>query len=1189
MRLPPATLISYIFQFHRSKRPNLGGRCKDFMLLRRLLCVLVLLGAPLPLYSETPNPKFLNTHLVFEENRGQASSPVRFLSRGNGHSFLLLDTEAVLTFADPSLKVRMKLIGQNSQSRIEGVGPQRSVTNYFSGNDSAQWITGVPHFARVRYKEVYAGIDVVYYGSERELEYDFEVKPFADPSTISIEFQGTQNVGISPEGDLVLNTSGGEIRHRRPVAYQLRDNSKQPVEARFVLYDGRVGFELGSYDRALPLTIDPTLVWSSYLGGTGDDQGNDVTVDSSGNVYIVGYTQTVTPTDGTEPPPVITLQPEEGKSFEAFITKLDPSGAILFKTYFGGTGVDEAHSVALDAVGNIYVTGYTTSTDFPTVNPFQANMAGVQDAYVLKMNSSGDVIQFASYLGGSRSDRGYGIDVDGFGNAFIVGDTTSNTNFPVTSNAFQSRFGGGLGDAFITKITPANTVGFSTYFGGIGWDRSYDVELDSEGNIVLVGFTTSGFPTTSNALYRTFRGGSYDGFVAKMNNAGTSLVFSTYFGGNGDDEVVRLALDQNNNIHFTGYTTSQDFPLKNPAQIFQAGAFDAFVVKLHSDGQDADFSTYIGGEDTEGGVSIAVDNAGFVYVAGFTNSIQFYAINAIGGFLRGLRDGFLLKIAPDASFVVYSTYIGGFGLEGATAVAVDSAGNAYVTGYTSSTDFPVVTNAFQPAKAGSQDAFIIKVNADDVKASEGYSFPAGGGVRTATAGQTSAPIFGYVAVDVASGAAPSGLEIIDLRAQGTLINEVTIPMPPLGLVGRLYVATSVAGSTAVTMVNPNNEDTRVDFYFTPKGGETNLFGNFTLPAHVQTAGFLNGPPWNLPTDLVGTLTYTAEKPVSAIGLLVSTGSSPANVYQPIINPYSANTQQVVIPQFVDGLGWTTSFYLINPTENTITGEIRLFKSIDAASPGVPADLSTDLGVASVFSYSIEPRGVFTLSSRGETGDLGVGFAMVVPTDGSNAPLAYDTISFTGTGTGIMTTTIEGVNAGSNFKAYVETSGKYPDDDLAATSAIALANSSDSPATVALSLIGFDGTNSGLTATLTIPPKGHVSRFLATIPGFENLPSPYAGVLRVTTSQPGVAFAGFRARYNEQRQFLVTATGPLKDVTVSPGVPNAPNPVIFPHLVDGGGYATQIIVINGASGGAAAGTIRYLNPSGNPLNIAIAPE
>ena len=1156
------------------------------MLLRRLLCVLILVGAPLPLYSETPNPKYLNAPLVFEENRGQAPSSVRFLSRGNGHSFLLSDTEAVLAFADPTSKVRMKLIGQKSQSRIEGVERQRSVTNYFNGNDSAKWITDVAHFAKVRYKEVYSGIDIVYYGSERQLEYDFELKPFADPSAITIDFQGVTNISVSPEGDLVLFTPGGEIRHRRPIAYQLRKTDQEPVEARFVLNNGRVGFELGSYDPALPLTIDPKLVWSSYLGGTGDDQGNDVTVDSAGYVYIAGYTSTVTPAEPPDPPPTPTLQPEEGKGFEAFVTKLDPAGTIVFKTYFGGSGTDEAQSIAVDSVGTIYVTGNTTSTNFPTVNPFQANLGnagGVQDAYVLKLNSTGDVIQFSSYLGGSAGDRGYGIDVDGFGNAFIVGDTLSKTNFPVV-NAFQAGFGGGLGDAFITKITPANTVSFSTYLGGAGWDKGYDIKVDSEGNIVLAGMTTSGFPTTANALFRTFRGGSYDGFITKMNNAGTSLIFSTYFGGSGDDEAVRLALDQSNNIHFTGYTASRDFPLKNPAQVFEAGAFDAFLVKMHPDGRDVDFSTYIGAEDTEGGVSVAVDSAGFIYVTGFTNSLQFYAINAVGGFLRGLRDAFLLKIAPDASFLVYSTYLGGFGLEGATSVAVDSAGNAYVTGYTSSFDFPVASNAFQSTKAGGQDAFIIKLNADDVKAVEGFAFPTGGGVRTSTEGQTASPIFGYVAVDVAAGAVPSGLAIIDLRASNTLINEVTIPAPRIEPVGRLYMATSAAGGTAVTMVNPGDEDTRVDFYFTPKGGETNLFGNFTLPAHAQTSGFLTGAPWNFASDLVGTLTYTAEKPVAAIALLVSTGQTPVNVYQPIINPYAANSQQVIIPQFVDGAGWTTTFYLVNPTENTITGEIRLYKSSDdPTAPGVPADVSTDQGLGSVFPYSIEPRGTFNLTSRAETGVLGVGFAQVFPTNGSSAPLAYDTISLTGDG--FMTTTIEGVNAGSKFKSYVETSGIFPDENLAATAAIAMANSSDTPATVTLSMTGFDGSNSGLSATITLPPKGHLSRFLATIPGFESLPTNYAGVLQVTTSQPGVAFTGFRARYNELRQFLTTATT-LTDVSPGPGIPN---PVILPHLVDGGGYATQIIIVNGGTGGAASGSIRYLNPSGNPLHLAITPQ
>src|SRR4030095_8066780 len=308
----------------------------------------------------------LDSALVFEPNRGQAASSVRFVSHGNGHSFFLKESETVLSFANPSLTVRMKLVGQNPHPVIEGTGLQPGFTNYFHGNDPAKWRRSIPDVEKVRYGAVYPGIDLVYYGSGRQLEYDFQIQPSFDPSTIQIAFEGVKGVSLAPDGDLILSTSEGEIRHRRPIAFQRRGAVREPVEARFVVRDSRVGFAVGPYDHSRELTIDPTLVWSSYLGGTGSDQGNDVAVDTDGNVYVTGFTQ-----DGaliSEDPQVPTLQPDPLRRFEGVVTKISSSGTVIYSTYFGGTPPvgtssqsvdDEAHSIALDASGNIYVVGYT--------------------------------------------------------------------------------------------------------------------------------------------------------------------------------------------------------------------------------------------------------------------------------------------------------------------------------------------------------------------------------------------------------------------------------------------------------------------------------------------------------------------------------------------------------------------------------------------------------------------------------------------------------------------------------------------------------------------------------------------------------------------------------------------------------------------------------------------------------------
>ena len=1157
------------------------------MFFRRLAVMLALWAVAVPLFAQPPAVRNLDSALVFEPNQGQAASNVRFVSHGNGHSFFLKEAEAVLSFANPSLTVRMKLVGQNPHPLIQGTGLQPGFTNYFHGNDPAKWHRSIPHFAKVKYAAVYPGIDLIYYGSGRQLEYDFQVQPSFDPSTIQIEFEGVNDVSLAPDGDLILVTSAGEIRHRRPIAYQRRGAVQEPVEARFVVRDRRVGFEVGRYDHTRELTIDPTLVWSSYLGGTGSDQGNDVAIDGDGNVYITGFTQDGALISEDENPQVPTLQPDPQKRFEGFVTKLTSSGTVIYSTYFGGTPPaslssqavdDEAHSIALDAMGNAYVVGYTFNNDFPILNGFQQTPRGAQEAYLVKLESSTGTLQFSSYLGGNQSDRAFGVAVDAPGNAYVAGSTLS-PNFPV-ANAFQSRFGEGLRDAFLTKITVAGTVGFSTYLGGFGDEQAYDVALDSEGNIILTGYTTSlNFPT-SHALLGNYRGGIDDIFITKFNSTGNALVFSTFWGGSNSDNGVRLAVDKNNTIYITGATSSGlDFPLKNPAQIFNAGLYDAFLIKMHPDGQDVDFATFIGAEDTESGTGVAVDNNGFIHVSGFTRSLGFFAINAIGGFLRGLQDGFVMKIAPDASFVVYSSYLGGFGTEGATSIATDAAGNAYVTGFTTSlVDFPVTSNAFQPKNAGAQDGFVSKINADDVKTSVPIAFPGKGGTSTSTAGQTAQPVFGYASLEVTASASPSGLAIIDLRSAGTLLNEVTLPAPLPSPAGQVYVTTTVGSATALTMVNRSDEEASITIYFAANGGGTRGERTFTLAGHAQISGFVYADPFNLPVDQVGTLVYLSTTPLSTIALRAGSGGAPVNVYLPIMNLNRIHANPQTIPQFADGGGWSGQVYLVNPTDEAISGEIRFFKEGLPGEPGIPAEMVTDQGTGSVLPYTIEPKESVSFATHSAGAEITAAFVDVVPTSGSKSPLAYAILNFSENPS--LAVTVEGVEAASQFKMYAEITGEYP-TALGTMPALALANSLDSPATVTLKLIGFDGTDSGLSSVITLPPKGHFSRFLNEVPGFENLPHPYLGVLYADTSQPGVTFAGFRARYNEQAEFMITATGPLTDV-------GDYGPVLFPHLVDGGGYATQFIVINGRDGSGAVGSLRYLDQLGHPLNLAVLP-
>jgi hypothetical protein len=1124
-----------------------------------------------PLSAEVPANLYNQTPLAFEPNQGQAPEEVQFLSRGNGYGLFLTETEAVLTVVRPEpATVRMSLVGQNAHPRIEAVDRQGGVSNHLTGGPET-WRKGIPHFSKVRYSDVYPGIDVVYYGNQRQLEYDFLLAPGSDSRKIRMEFGGVRHLSIAPDGDLILRSGDVEIRHRRPIAYQDIRGTRSPVEVSFVLRGARrAGFEVGAYDPAFPLVIDPKMAWSSFLGGTGTDAVLDVEADDSGNVYLAGYT--LSPDFWA----VGSLDPTPGGRLDAFIVKMHPGASILYSTYIGGAGDDEAHSIALSSHElDIHITGFTGSQDFPIVNPFKSTFGGALDAYIVTITNDGSTIKYSSFLGGNQADRGTGVAADLNGYVVITG-TTSSRNFTI-HNAFRPAFAGGLGDAFLTKVSPWGTLVYSTYLGGVGNDVAYDVAVDSEGHATLIGFTSSPNFPTERPLYPNFRGGSDDAFITKFNPAGNGLVFSTYFGGSGSDNGVGVAIDSNNNIIATGYTESLDFPLKRPAQLLNNGFFDAFLVKLHPDGQDADFSTYIGGEDTESGVGVDIGPNDEIYLVGYTNSFNFYAINAVGGFLRGARDAFLMKITPDASVVVLSSFLGGFGIDGATGVAVDNAGNAYVGGFTLSADFPVATNAFQPGIGGGQDGFILRIESDDIVTSSSFSIPPAGATSIATAGQTARPIFGYAAAETTGGTSPAGIEIVDLRSVGVLVNEISVPATVPLWTGRFLARTSISDNTAVSMTNPTDVDVRVDYYFTDQAGEPTHFGFFVLPARAHVSALLRDQPFNVPLESFGTLTFGAEDFLYVTALRVDeTGPNPVNSWVPIIDPYDANDKLVTVPVFSDGEGWSSQFYLINLTEDQIEGEVRLYRNGPAGEPGVPVEIPTELGVNSVFSYSIPRRSMQAIFTRGESSELITGFADIVPHPGNTTPFSFALLTHTGTG-GYMRTTVEALEQRQSFSSYVESSGAFP-EALAATPSVAIANRADAPATVQLTLNDSNGVFTGLSASLTLPPKSNVSKLLRDIPGFENLPSPFQGVLHITTSDPWVTAMGFRSRYNERELLLMVATGPMRNL--------GGRPAVFPHVVDGGGYATQFLLVNDSGG--STGSLKYLDQSGNPLNVAITP-
>jgi hypothetical protein len=649
--------------------------------------------------------------LAFEQNRSQGEEGTNFRARGAGYTISLSATEATLLLArgseEPSTVLRMNLAGANPDVAVEGVNELEGKVNYLIGNDPAKWRTNIATFGRVRYREIYSGIDVVYYGNQRRLEYDFVVAPGSDPGAIALEFAGAPKIEVeSATGDLLVGIGEKTIRQHKPIVYQETSGGRREVEGRYALRsDGKVGFDVGEYDARAALIIDPVLQYSTFLGGNGQDQGESIAVDSTGNAYVAGFT------DSTNFPLVNAGPGTKGNRTDVFVTKLNAAGsALIYSTYIGGSDSEFCHGVAVDAAGNAYVTGVTVSTDFPTVNALQSTSGGQSsDAFVAKLNAAGSALVYSTYLGGNRPDFANSIAVDSTGNAYVTGYTES-ANFP-TANALQSIFGG-TADAFVTKVTAAGTaLVYSTYLGGSNQDRGQGIAVDSAGNAFVTGATISADFPTANPV-QAMSGGDSDGFVTKINAAGTALVYSTYLGGSDVDGATAIAVDSTGNVYVTGATLSTNFPTANALQSSNGGEFDAFVTKLNATGTALVSSTYLGGNEFDGGNSIAVDSAGNTFVTGITLSTSFPTANAFQGTIGrvAFEDAFVTKFNAAGTALVYSTYLGGTDRENGADIAVDSGGNAYVTGYTSSRCFPTTTGAFDTSWPFGDEAFVTKIS-----------------------------------------------------------------------------------------------------------------------------------------------------------------------------------------------------------------------------------------------------------------------------------------------------------------------------------------------------------------------------------------------------------------------------------------------------------------------------------------------
>ena len=696
--------------------------------------------------------------LRFEENRGQASPQALYVARGSHYRLEIGKAESVLYLdRESGAALRTRLQGASRNAKIQAIDRSKTVTSYFIGNDPRQWRTDIAGYGKLKIANVYPKTDLVFYGNGNQLEYDLVIQPGGDPRRIQFDIAGARSIRVADNGDLVLSAGVDEVRWKRPSIYQSTGGARATVEGAFQVSGNRVSFRVGPYDRSLPLVIDPTLSYSSYLGGPGNEAAVFATTDSSGNVYVVGGTTT---TNMPATPGAFQTayggETIDNLSGDGFIAKFNSSGGLVYFTYLGGSADDGISGIAVDAAGNAYVTGLTNSSNFPvTSGAFQTKYGGQGgnlcnpggDAFVAKLNPSGTQLIYSTYLGGSQDDGASAIAIDSAGNAYIAGATLS-TNFPVTSGVVQPAFKGGggepgrpscnglplvdTGDAFVAKLNPAGSaLVFSTYLGGSLDDAALAITIDSSQNVYVVGATiSSNFPTTPGAYQTTFGGldamnnfyfNYGDAFVTVLNSSATAFKFSTYLGGAGDDSADAVVLDSSGNIYVGGSTESQFFPTTptavqgsyggyvTPPENIEQSMGDAFVARFSPSGA-LTYSTFLGGFNNDEGASLAVDSSGLIYVAGTTDSSNFpvtsdaYQKNFAGDggqfMYTPVGDGFLAVINPNSRNLVYSTYFGGSMDDAFVTLTRDSSGNVWVVGNTISPDFPTTLNAFQKTFGG---------------------------------------------------------------------------------------------------------------------------------------------------------------------------------------------------------------------------------------------------------------------------------------------------------------------------------------------------------------------------------------------------------------------------------------------------------------------------------------------------------
>jgi len=682
-----------------------------------------------------------------------------FVARTAGGTVKLMGKQIVITLnkptppalgsghssAEPPSTLRIGLEGPNPDVRARATGELPGKSNFFYGDKPRNWKTDVPNFSRVEYSNIYLGIDLVYYGDRSgHLEHDFVVKPGANPATIQLNIEGAESVQLLDTGSLQIGLSHGTRAETatllRPVIYQEIEGRRVKVAGEYRrLGPDAVGFQIGDYDHSRDLVIDPVLDYSTYLGGGILTGATAIAVDSGGNAYIVGHSGV----GGSFPTTKGSFDPSCNDCSAAFVAKLNPTGtALVYSTYLSGGLFDQANAVAVDSTGAAYVAGITESSGFPvTKGAVQTKFGGAfSNGFITKLNPAGSKLDYSTYLGGdgpascyteaggSQADHATGIAIDSAGDAYVTG-CTSSKNFPTTKGAFENKCEGceaGYASAFAAKLNPTGTeLLYSTFLGGNGLDFGYGIAVDSSDHAYITGSTTStNLTVLSNAYQKHLNAaGGQNAFVTKLSDAGTGIVYSTYLGGSVVDGAYAIAVNSAGHAYVTGYASSPDFPIVKGA--YQKTCKDCanyetgFVSVFNDAGSELLSSTFLGGNGFDALNGIAVNASGHIFVSGLTESTDFPTTSTAYktscsqcSVNSGASSATFTVLNSSGSALVYSTYLGGSGSDSGAAVALDTAGNAYVVGAAGSTNFPISASAVQPTcsacAGGDTGAFVTK-------------------------------------------------------------------------------------------------------------------------------------------------------------------------------------------------------------------------------------------------------------------------------------------------------------------------------------------------------------------------------------------------------------------------------------------------------------------------------------------------